>query len=87
MPKVPLSNTPLTFVDYLPKDLTAKKSLDIVTQLCLKLHPSQYIKPYHYRLENNTLESTFGRVSLSTRNKGFDTLLYDNFELKIKDLT
>jgi len=84
VPKVPLTNTSLSFQDYLPKDLTDENHYKNVTQLCLSFNLTQYIKPYHYRLENNTLKSTFGEVYLASQGRGFSKLIYDNLELRIK---
>jgi len=81
-PKIPLTNEPLTFQEYLPRDLFESRIKKMLTQLWITINPQFYMKKHTYTLENNLLQSNFGEVVLDNKHKGFKYLHYQTIELK-----
>ncbi len=84
-PRIPFINKQnITFIDYLPLNLTKKTFEIIYMELLSILNKNIYKKETEYTMSNFKISSKYGEAVLEVQDKGFNLIKYKNIELRRK---
>ena len=85
LPKVPLIQANVTYVDYIAPELISSTMQKVVLQFLASFYPDIYMKKVEYKLDEKSVSSEFGSVVFDTYKKGFVEIYLKDILLKRKE--
>lgn len=82
VPKIPLINRDIEFLDVLPLEFRYGLLKKIIIEIIIPFNYAIFNKPIRYNKEHLSLSSKYGRVDFSLYDKGFEKIEFNNTILK-----